>query len=162
MSSSQYRVVPVYRTIQEFSQHKTNNDIIFPDPFYTSNGGYKLTLSVNPNGYGSDKGTHVSVFIYLMRGPNDDNLQFPFNGIFTVQMLNWKEDNHHCEESIEFDDVVSIQYRQQVTTGDRAAEGWGKGGFMSHNELLTSNSRYLDNDRMCFRISYEPLPPQTG
>ena len=118
-------------------------------------------LCVIPNGYGCYKGAHVSVGICLMRGPNDDNLQFPINGIFTLQMLNWKEDNHHCEKSIAFDDDIPIKHRQQVLTGDRA-DSWGKGDFMSHNELRTSNSRYLDNDRMCFRISYEPLPPQTG
>ena len=160
LSSLQYGVVPVYRTIQEFSQHKTNNDSIYTDPFYTSNGGYKLMLRVYPNGDGSYKGTRVSVFINLMRGPNDDNLKFPINGIFTVQMLNWKEDNHHCEKSIEFDDALPMECRQ-VLTDDRA-EGLGLGDFMSNNELLTSNSRYLDNDRMCFRISYEPFPPQTG
>ena len=158
---SQYGVVPVYRTIQEFSQHKTNNDSIFTDPFYTSNGGFKLVLRVDPNGYGSGKGTHVSVGINLMRGPNDDNLQFPINGIFTVQILNWKEDNHHFEKSIAFDDNTPIECKQQVLTGD-GANGLGKNEFISHNELLTNNSRYLDNDRMCLRISYEPLPPQTG
>ena len=119
-------------------------------------------LCVFPNGSGSDEGTHVSVYICLMRGPNDDNLQFPINGIFTVQILNWKEDNHHFEQrGVTFGDGMPIEYRQQVLTDDRA-KGWGAGDFMSHNELLTSNSRYLVNDRMCFRISYEPLPPQTG
>ena len=62
----QYAVIPVYRTIQHFSQHKANDKVLFTDPFYTSKGGYKVTLEVVPNGQGSGKGTHVSVFMHLM------------------------------------------------------------------------------------------------
>ena len=62
LSSLQYAVMPVYRTIQHFSQHKANDKELYTDPFYTSKGGYKVTLRVVPNGQGSGKGTHVSVF----------------------------------------------------------------------------------------------------
>ncbi len=97
-----------------------------------------------------------------MRGPNDDNLQFPINGIFTIQLLNWKGDSYHIERSIEFDDGIPIECRQRVITGDRAAMGSGIAGFVSNDQLLSGKGQYLDNDRMCYRISYTPLPPQTG
>ena len=119
-----------------------------------------MTLEVDPNGYGSDKGTHVSVIMCLMKGANDNNLQFPMTGIFTVQVMNWKGDIQHFERSIHFDDYTSVELRERVVTGERAG-GLGK-HLMSHNELASSYKQYLHEDKMCFKILYEPLPPQTG
>ncbi len=155
----QYGVMPVYRTIQHFSEHRVNDEELFTDSFYTSKGGYKVTLRVYPNGYGSGKGTHVSVFMHLMKGPNDDNLQFPVTGIFIVQVMNWKGDTEHFEEIIVFDDSKPVNYRERVET-EEISEGLGV-QFMSHNELMSSNQQYLHEDKMCFKISFDPLP-QTG
>ena len=113
-----------------------------------------MTLCVYPNGKGSSKGTHVSVYIHLMKGPNDDHLQFPINGLFSVQLMNWKKNTHHYQMSIGYDDDTSLRNRERVITGETAA-GWGK-HLMSHNELMSEG--YLDEDKMCFRISFEPLP----
>ncbi len=156
LSSLQYGVMPVYRTIQHFSQHKANDEELYTDPFYTSKGGYKVTLCVYPNGQGSSK---VSVFMCLMKGVNDNNLQFPMTGIFSVHAMNWKGDSQHFERSIAFDDDVLIKSRVRVVTGERAA---GRGiQFMSHNELTSSNQQYLHEDKMCFKVTFHPLP-QTG
>ena len=159
LSSLQYAVMPVYRTIQHFSQHKANDEELYTDPFYTSKGGYKVTLCVVPNGYGSSKGTHVDVFMHLMKGANDNNLQFPMTGIFTVQVMNWMGDIQHFKRSIAFDDYTPVQHTERVVTGERA-EGLGK-QFISHNELTSSNKQYLHEDKMCFKINFYPFP-QTG
>ena len=159
LSSLQYAVIPVYRTIQHFSQHKANDKELYTDPFYTSKGGYKVTLRVVPNGYGSSKGTHVDVYMCLMKGANDNNLQFPMTGIFTVQVMNWMGDIQHFERSITFDDNTLVECRERVVTGERA-DGWGK-QFLSHNELTSSNKQYLHEDKMCLKINFYPLP-QTG
>ena len=120
-----------------------------------------MTLSVNPNGYGSSKGTHVSVYIHLMKGPNDDHLQFPINGLFSVQLMNWKKNTHHYQMPIEYDDgtMAPLEYRERMTTGERSA-GLGRVHFISHDDLMMSSSSegYLDEDKICFRISFEPLP----
>ena len=151
--------MPVYRTIQHFSQHKANDEELYTDPFYTSKGGYKVTLQVDPTGQGSSKGTHVSMFMHLMKGANDDNLQFPMTGIFSVQVMNWTGDSQHFERSIAFDDNTPVNYRERVVTGETAV-GCGI-QFMSHNELTSSNKQYLHKDKMCFKINFHPLP-QTG
>ena len=159
LSSLQYAVIPVYRTIQHFSLHKANDKELYTDPFYTSKGGYKVTLRVDPNGYGSSKGTDVDVFMCLMKGANDNNLQFPMTGIFTVQVMNWMGDIQHFEQSIAFDDDTPVEYRERVVTGERTD---GRGiQHMSHNELTSSNKQYLHEDNMCFKINFHPLP-QTG
>ena len=35
----------------------------------------------------SDAGTHVSVFVYLMRGEYDSRLVWPFRGDITIQLV---------------------------------------------------------------------------
>ena len=114
-----------------------------------------MTLRVYPNGNGSSNGTHVSVYIHLMKGPNDDYLQFPINGLFSVQLMNWKKNTRHYQRPIEYDDDAPLECRESVITGEKAA-GWGIDQFMSHNWL--SSEGYLDEDKMCFRITFEPLP----
>ena len=118
-----------------------------------------MQLYVYPNGQWSGKGTHVSVGVCLMKGANDNNLQFPMTGIFTVQVMNWMGDIQHFEQSITFDDGTPVKCRERVVTGERA-DGQGK-QFLSRNELTSSNKQYLHEDKMCFKINFYPLP-QTG
>ena len=47
-----------------------------------------MCIGVNANGSGAATGTHVSVFAYLMKGKNDDNLPWPFTGEITITLLN--------------------------------------------------------------------------
>ena len=119
-----------------------------------------MTLVVYPNGDGLDKGSHISVYIYLMKGDNDNVLLFPFSGNIIIKLLNWTEDNGHVEKIIPFDESVPLDCRQRVTDGKVAADGWGFHNFLSHVDLY-NNKEYLHNDKMCFTISFEPIQ-QTG
>ena len=69
---------PIIIIMPHFSQHKRDDDVWYSQPFYSRPGGYKLRLCVIPNGVGSGKGTHVAVYVYLMKGENDHQLQWPF------------------------------------------------------------------------------------
>ena len=163
ISTLQYEMIPVHRTIQQFNMNKENEAVLYTDPFYTAQGGYKMTLRVYPNGDGPGKGTHISAYICLMKGENDHNLPFPFSGIFTIKILNWKQDTGHVVKNVVFDKTIPLEYRQQVTTGQRAATGWGNGDFLSHTKLMeeSSNHKYLYEDKLCFQILFEPIN-QTG
>ena len=55
----------------------SGGDIFLP-PFFTHPHGYRLCLQVFPNGYRRGKGTHVSLFMYVMQGPFDSLLKWPF------------------------------------------------------------------------------------
>ena len=43
-------------------------------PFFSGPEGCKLCLDVNANGFGDEKGTHVSVFVQIVKGEYDDKL----------------------------------------------------------------------------------------
>ena len=159
LSTLQYEMVPVYRTIEQFRMNKVNEAELDTDPFYTAQGGYKMTLRVYPNGcmYGPRKGTHISAFICLMKGENDHTLPFPFSGIFTIKLLNWKQDTGHVVKSAVFDETTPLEC-SQVTTGQRAAAGRGR-DFLSHTKLMeeSSDHQYLYEDKLCFQILFEPI-----
>ena len=166
LSTLQYKMIPVYRTIEQFRMNKENEAVLYTDPFHTAQRGYKMTLRVFPNGVGPGKGTHISAFICLMKGENDHNLPFSFSGIFTIKLLNWKQDTGHVMKSITFDETTSLEYRQQVTIGNwatgRGYNGFG-GDFLSHTKLMeeSSDHQYLYEDKLCFQILFQPVN-QTG
>ena len=67
---------PTYVIMPGFSQHRRDGDEWYSQPLYSRPGGYKLCLCIDANGYGSGKGTHVSVFVYLMKGENDHHVTY--------------------------------------------------------------------------------------
>ena len=136
-----------------FEQHK-NDDSWFSPPFYSHIGGYKLCISVDANGWGSGEGTHVSVYIHMMRGEYDDNLKWPFQGKVTVQLLNQRMSNiHTVEQTTTFDNENNAI---RVVGRERAEEGWGGALFIAQSDLAYNparNCQYLMNDCLKFRIT---------
>ena len=111
-----------------------------------------MCLRVDANGAGNGAGTHVSVYVYLMRGEHDDKLTWPFRGDITILLVNQNRDQDHVEYSVEFPAAVeNVSHR--VTVGERAKKGWGKHKFVSHTKL-ESTKQYLKNDCMMFRLHY--------
>ena len=144
---------PCTRTMYNYTSYKKTNSYWYSQPFYSSDKGYKLQLRVYANGYGSGEGTHLSVYVHLMKGEYDDTLSWPFNGTITVQLLNWFSDNHHVEETIPHYEAP-LEYRERVIEDTRAPGGLGY-DFISLTVLqdCTNNTIELINDnRICFRI----------
>ena len=146
-------VPPCTVTMYEFSRWKKNDSPWYSKPFYSSERGYKLQLVVYANGWGSGRGTHVSVYVRLMNGEYDEQLQWPFNATITVQLLNWSCDSNHIEWFIDHYQSP-IEARTRVIEGETAPGGMG-GRFISHSALYTDNSdiKYINEDKLCFRIT---------
>ena len=81
-------LVPVSFTMTGFQQKKLSNSSWYSPWFYTHPRGYKICLRVDANGYGVRKNSHISVYLYMMRGEYDESLHWPFRGDITVQLLN--------------------------------------------------------------------------
>ena len=89
---------------------------------------------------------HVGVCVYLMKGPMDDFLLWPFDGDVVVELLNWREDNGHHSGVIELSSNVSNSACSRVTTGEQGSEGLGKSQFIQHSCLEynpSTNTQYL-------------------
>ena len=123
--------------------------------FYTSVGGYKMSLRVDANGDRDGKGTHVSYYVSLMSGEYDDTLEWPFKGEVTVELLNQLEDKNHKKNPIQFDESTPLESSQRVVEKQYGL-GWGRPKFISHSELSLNSSlncQYLKDDTLYFRVS---------
>ena len=113
-----------------------------------------MRICVNGNSGGA--GTHVSVYVNLMRGEYDDRLTWPFRGETTIQLVNHYSAQHHCEKTLTFGDAAeSAGASYRVISGERA-QGWGFRNFISHAEVESSfeTRRYLNNDSLTFRVTH--------
>ena len=150
---AQSREMPVLYKFTSFNQHKTSRDTVYSPPFYTNPKGYKMCISVDANGCGDGESTHISVYVYLMKGENDDYLQWPFTGTVTIELLNQLEDwNHHST----FINFTSDDDFSRVIDKKRSSLGWGMETYISHSNLgpkMAKNCQYLKDDRLHFRIS---------
>ena len=78
---------PVTLVMEDFYTHMYGDTVWHSDGFYTHPRGYKMCLTVYANGVGKGKHSHVSVFATLMKGEYDDDLEWPFKGHVTVELL---------------------------------------------------------------------------
>ena len=145
---------PVDIVMDEFRQHKREDDDWYSPLFYSHLGGYKMCLNVCANGDGDGEGTHVSVFVCLMRGEFDDDLKWPFSGKITVQLKRtscllrrWQNEPKNVQKIISLNDADDDALRRP-TTEMNAARGYD---FISHLDLYAG--KYLMNDKLTFCIS---------
>ena len=138
----------------DFSNKKSNDERWYSS-FYTSPRGYRMKLDVYANGDGNAEGAHVSFFIYLLQGENDDNLEWPFQGEVTIELLNQLEDKNHEVCTLKFNESTPDRCKNRVVDG-RNGHGWGRPKFVPHSELghnIDTNCCYLLNDCLHFRIT---------
>ncbi|XP_012884803.1 PREDICTED: TNF receptor-associated factor 2 [Dipodomys ordii] len=85
---------------------------IFSPAFYTSKYGYKMCLRVYLNGDGTGRGTHLSLFFVVMKGPNDALLRWPFNQKVTLMLLD-QDNREHVIDAFR-PDVTSSSFQRPV------------------------------------------------
>ena len=55
---------------------------------YTHSGGYRFRIRIHPNGYGLPLGRAVNIDVFSTPGEYDEDLEWPVEVQFTVEMLN--------------------------------------------------------------------------
>ncbi|XP_074145200.1 TNF receptor-associated factor 2 isoform X2 [Sminthopsis crassicaudata] len=86
---------------------------IFSPAFYTSKYGYKMCLRIYLNGDGTGRGTHLSLFFVVMKGPNDALLRWPFNQKVTLMLLD-QNNREHVIDAFR-PDVTSSSFQRPVS-----------------------------------------------
>ncbi|XP_067417691.1 TNF receptor-associated factor 2 isoform X3 [Emydura macquarii macquarii] len=86
---------------------------IFSPAFYTSKYGYRMCLRVYLNGDGTGRGSHLSLFFVMMKGPNDALLRWPFNQKVTLMLLD-QNNREHIIDAFR-PDVTSSSFQRPVT-----------------------------------------------
>ena len=157
-----YQVMPVAFKLRNFSKLLKNKDEWYSSPFFAFSQGYQMCLKVFAAGSGIGEGTHVSVYLYLMKGPHDDNLEqsghWPLRGTFTIELLNQLNDSDHYS-IVQFHHHLCFECTNRVLVGAMANSGRGEPQFISHGRLFNSSNNYYKSDSLIFRISYEDSEP---
>ena len=131
--------------------NRAANVPVFTDSFYSGRGGYQLRLQVCPNNSG-----HVGVYLCLLPGPNDDTLQFPMRGKFTITLLNQIEDRNHHQNVLTFDERTDDTFNRKP---ELDFSGRGSPKFIPHSSLSfnrDNNTQYLKDSILYFRVKCEP------
>lgn len=134
------------------AKHGRNNEMD-SDPFYTGKYGYKLKLSVNPNGDGSGRNTHLSAFVIVMRGEHDGILPWPFNQKVTFTLVDQQESLDERENVVmHFRANTKLENFARPTAEENPGRGYAR--FVSHEKLRTR--RYLVDDTLFIQVDVGP------
>jgi len=156
-----YQVAPVTFKITKFSQWLER---WHSGPFFTFKEGYQMRLVVYGDGSDTGKGTHISLFLHLMKGPHDDKLEqsshWPLRGTFTIEILNQLNNSDHFSSFIQFHHHICSKCTNRVLEGVAAKSTYGIAQFISHDTVLHhNNNAYSKNDTVIFRVTYEDTEP---
>ena len=117
-------------------------------PFYTSHRGFKCQMSVYLNGDGEYRGTHVSVFLMIMRGDFDALLSWPFEQKVTFTLIDQEGNNDYLD---------SFWPRYGGTSWERPRNtrniGSGIPKFFLHENLFSGG--YIRDDTMFIRVEID-------
>ena len=171
------QVCPVIVKMPGFAAVKNNKERWFSESFFTRNKGYRMCLCVDTGDLDDDNdssddgsddddnddstssSSHLSILLFLMKGPHDDGLTWPLKGGFKVTLLNQVNDAAHHSETVTFDDDTPSEATYRVMDDDRATEGFGDEEFISHEDFYaTSYSslwQYVKNDNVYFQVTFE-------
>ncbi|XP_065901861.1 TNF receptor-associated factor 4-like [Dysidea avara] len=108
------QVCPVTMKITGYSNKVKESALWYSAPFYSHRRGYKMYLNVYPAGIDDGKGTHLSVYLSLMKGPYDDELKWPLPEEFNVKLLNQISDSEHRFARV----MIGQKERHRITNTD--------------------------------------------
>ena len=139
------QMFPVVIKVSEFERKKHNKDDWFSHFFFTHEKGYKMKLNVVPAGWNWCEGSHVSISLYLMKGPNDHHLQWPMQKRIQVKLLNQESDNYHHLHEL----VINAKRIMDESSNNV----WNCPDFI-HDEDLESTTihQFLFNDSIYFEV----------
>ena len=134
--------------LSKFQKKKDSDEVFISPSFYTSPGGYHMVICVYANGYGTAKGTHVSISAQILKGKYDTELSWPFVGKVTFTLLNQLEDKNHKTT------VLTIGTAGNIRVGN----SWGFSQYTPHSALAhdpVENTQYLKDDTLYLRVPVE-------
>ncbi|XP_078244806.1 TNF receptor-associated factor 1 isoform X2 [Pogona vitticeps] len=114
---------------------------LYSPAFYTSRYGYKVCLKLFLNGDGTGSGTHLSLFLVLMKGEYDFQLKWPFQHKVTFTLLD-QVNKHHVSSS--FVPLESSSSFQRPVNKTNVASGLPE--FCPLNLLHRPQTTYICND----------------
>lgn len=132
---------------------------LYSPPFYTSVHGYRICLRAYLNGDGNGRGTHVSLYIVIMKSEYDELLSWPFayNVVLTLinQVEPMKPEKSMTHKFVPSPSSSSFQKPQDTFN---VASGFPEFAPVS----VLNDPLFCKSDTIYFRIKLEPPSAPTG
>ena len=142
--------------VPEYSYKKRNNSRHDSEPFFTSLTGNKMRLEVDANGNGDEEGSHLSVYLQILHGPHDDQLNWPLKGTFIIELLNQLEDRNHHRKTLNYPDDHTLECPGDEDINKPGGDCWGYPAFIEQSKLdfnSSKNTQYLKDDKLYIRVT---------
>ena len=125
------------------------------EPFYTHSCGYKLQLSLYPNGNGSGTNSHLSVYNNVLKGEYDALLPWPVKITTQITLI----DQQPCETlQNNVESRITNTLSERPKSGDRNYRGSSQ--FLSQDKLMTRC--YLQHDTLFLQVDVGPTAGELG
>ena len=154
--------VVLSHTMKDFKQIKDNKaqwfgrKQWFSPPYFTHINGYKMCFEVDFKGVFE---TSFHIYSYIMRGPYDNHLQWPFKGQVIVRLLNQCGDHHHYDYIFNYKDTYNNDGKRVISV-ERGNYLTSQSTSLSLNQLdydVYTNCQYLQDNCLNFKVI---VPPQ--
>ena len=154
LTTSGGQVCPVIMRLRGYSKNMKNQVIRYTESFYSHNEGYNMCLRVDAAGSDDGKGTHLSLYLYLTKGPYDGNLTWPLKGKFEFKLLNQISDHEHYVQTLTYDGS-GVGIGDKVIDNEISEIGFGFSQFISNGDLnkATRTCQYLKDDCIFLQVS---------
>ena len=140
---------PVTFTIDNFRKRIAVNDWWLSPPFYTHNGGYKMCISVLPNGTGDAYGRYVSAGVHFLMGEYDDFLKWPFPGaLITLTVIATRRDHSNFSTYFSLTGKDTEHVRSKQLDGGLGC-GFNVSKFLDHRSVF---AHFLTRDQQCLQL----------
>uniref|UniRef100_A0A672KRI7 MATH domain-containing protein n=1 Tax=Sinocyclocheilus grahami TaxID=75366 RepID=A0A672KRI7_SINGR len=133
----------------ENAQYKLKtNSLAFSHP----RSGYKLSVRAYLAGENSGRGTHLSLYITIMRGDFDSLLPWPFRQNITLTLLDQSGSRNHQTNTFTPDTNSDSFHRP--TSDSNVATGFSR--FISHGDLeAPRNAVYVRDDTLFIKVKVD-------
>ena len=139
-------ILPVIVKMSDFTQKKKQGIQWFSEPFFTQPNGYKMEMMVFPNG--EFTASHMTVGLYLMKGPYDEQLKWPMEGEYEVELLNQISNSMHRSLTCS----ILLPNSCKPTSRRNAYAVWYSNLFISHDDLTAPTKCFLKDDNIYFQV----------
>ncbi|XP_067251968.1 TNF receptor-associated factor 5 isoform X1 [Chanodichthys erythropterus] len=138
--------------VRDYWHRKEAGTPLNSTPFYTSRNGYKLSVRAYLGGDNSGRGTHMSLYITIMRGDFDSLLPWPFRQNITLTLLDQSGSRNHLSST--FTPDANSDSFCRPTSDANVATGFPR--FISHSDLeVPRNAVYMRDDTLFIKVKVD-------
>ncbi|CAF1260600.1 unnamed protein product [Rotaria sordida] len=134
---------------QKFAEAQSGKQMSIVSPIlYSSRNGYKMRVCLFLNGDGDAQGTHMSIYIVLLKGEYDAILPWPFNIPMIFCLFDQTGHNHNIIDKF-CPDTTSNSFQRPISEKNIAS------GIQKYCPLAIIKKRmnsYVQNDEMFIKI----------